>query len=86
MLEMLARVSLDGFVAGSDEGDTKAKPDIWKEWPRFRALMEKYQGEVGRLNSVARNGQPAALKTAVEDLTRVCKSCHDDFKKSSVGN
>lgn len=85
-LDMLARVSPDGFVAGSDAGDTRAKPDIWKDWARFRGLMEKYQAETGRLLVAARSGQVGDLKSAVDDLTRVCKTCHDDFKKSAAGN
>lgn len=84
-LDMLSRVSLDGFVAGSHEGNTKARPEIWKEWARYRGLNEKFQAETARLKDVARAGTPDAVKAVVADLTKVCKSCHDDFKDSSVG-
>lgn len=30
-LEMLSRASIDGFVGGSHEGGTKAKPEIWQD-------------------------------------------------------
>lgn len=83
-LEMLSRASIDGFVAGSHEGDTKAKPDIWQDWPRFRAQVEKFQGDAARLKEVARSGNPETLKGAVADMTRTCKNCHDDFKASSL--
>lgn len=84
-LDMLSRISLDGFVAGSHEGSTKAKPEIWKEWPRFRGQIEKFQAETARLKDVARAGSPDEVKAVVADLTTVCKNCHDDFKNAAVG-
>ena len=84
-LEMLSRASLDGFVPGSHEGETKAKPEIWKEWSRFQGLAERFQSETTRLRDVARGDPPDKLKAAVADLTKVCKTCHDDFKAPAVG-
>lgn len=83
-LEMLSRASIDGFVAGSHEGDTKAKPEIWQDWPRFRAQVEKFQGDATRLKEVAKSGNLETLKGAVSDMTRTCKNCHDDYKASSL--
>lgn len=82
-LEMLAKLSLDGFVAGSHEGDTKAKAEIWSDWTRFRAAGEKFQVETAKLKEFAKNGPHDKLKAALADLTRACKSCHDDFKAAS---
>lgn len=81
-LEMLSQVSMDGFVAGSHEGDTRAKQDIWKEWSRFRALAEKFQGDALQLKELAMNGQTGNLKSALGEMTRTCKNCHDEFKAS----
>jgi len=83
-LEMLSRASIDGFVAGSHQGDTKAKPEIWQDWSRFRAQIEKFQADATRLKEVARSGNPDALKSVVADMTRTCKNCHDDYKASSL--
>lgn len=83
-LEMLSRASIDGFVAGSHEGDTKAKPEIWQDWPRFRSQIEKFQADATRLKEAVRSNSPEALKTAVSDMTRTCKNCHDDYKASSL--
>lgn len=84
-LDMLSRVSLDGFVAGSHEGNTRARPEIWKEWARYRGMAEKFQAETARLKEVARAGSPDAVKAVVADLTTACKNCHDDFKEAAVG-
>ena len=82
-LEMLSKLSLDGFVAGSHEGDTKAKAEIWTDWARFRATGEKFQAETAKLKEFSRKGPQDGLKAALSDLTRACKSCHDDFKAPS---
>lgn len=82
-LDMLAHVMLDGFVAGSHEGETRAKPEIWKQWKDFRGLVEKFQADAARLKELARSGKSDQLKPAVAEMTKTCKSCHDDFKASS---
>lgn len=84
-LEMLSKASLDGFVAGSHEGDTKAKAEIWSEWGKFRAQGEKFQQDALRLKELAKTGNIEALKPAISDMTKTCKHCHDDFKASSLG-
>lgn len=86
-LDLLAQVGLDGFVAGSHDGATKAKPEIWRDWPAFRGLNDKYRAQTARLKDVARTANSAeALKPVIAELTRICKACHDDFKAPSVGN
>ena len=84
-LEMLSRASLDGFVAGSHEGDTRAKPEIWTEWARFRSLNDKFIADAVRLKEAAKSNNADALKTAANDMTRTCKNCHDDFRSTPVG-
>lgn len=74
----------DGFVAGSHEGDTKAKPELWQDCPRFRAQIEKFQEDATRLIEIALIGNPNSLKGVLADMTRTCKNCHDDFKASSL--
>jgi cytochrome c556 len=82
-LEMLSKLSLDGFIVGSHEGDTKAKAEIWSDWARFRAAGEKFQVETVKLKEFAKKGPQDGLKAALSDLTRACKNCHDDFKAAS---
>lgn len=83
-LEMLSRVSLDGFVAGSHTGDTKAKPEIWTDWARFRALSEQFQADALRLKEAAKKGSAEGLKAPIAEMTRTCKNCHDDFRSSGL--
>lgn len=83
-LEMLSEVSLDGFIPGSHEGETRAKPEIWQEWTRFRNQLDKFRTDTSRLKQVAKTGNLESLKSVVSDMTRTCKTCHDDFKASPL--
>lgn len=84
-LEMLARVSAEGFVPGSHEGDTRAKPEIWTESARFRSLNDKFIADALRLKEAAKGSNADALKSALNDMTRTCKNCHDDFRATALG-
>lgn len=83
-IEFLSKVSLEGFVPGSHEGDTKALPEIWKDWNRFKSLGERFQAEAAKLREVAAKGDAAAVKAQLSETNKVCKSCHDDFKSSKL--
>lgn len=82
-LEQLSRVSLDGFVPGSHEGDTKASATIWKEWQNFRSLGDKFQTATLRLKGASQSGDMGSVKSALPDVTRACKACHDEYKLNS---
>ncbi|MEO7056298.1 MAG: cytochrome c [Caldimonas sp.] len=70
-----------GFVDGSDKGDTKAEPKIWTEMDKFRAAAAKMQEEMVKLNAAAKTGNLDAIKVAVGDTGKSCKSCHDNYRK-----
>lgn len=84
MVEMLSKLTLEGFVPGSYEGDTKAKAEIAKDWNRFKALGDKFAAEAAKLRERAQSGDAAAVKAQLGETRKVCKSCHDDFKSSSL--
>src|SRR5579859_886294 len=45
----MSKLPLEGFVPGSENGETKAKPEIWLDMDDFKAKLEKMQGEAARL-------------------------------------
>ncbi len=73
---------LAGFPEDSDEGDdTDARPDIWLDWETF---VGKYRGLVkaaGALETAAAGGDRAAMKHALQDTAKACKSCHKAFRE-----
>ena len=78
----LAPMLPEGFPDGSYvAGKTDAKPEIWKNRAEFDELLKKLAAKSAALADVAKGGDLAAAKPAFGELTKVCKSCHDKFKK-----
>jgi cytochrome c556 len=79
---MLAPMLPEGFPAGSYvAGKTDAKPEIWKNSAEFDELMKKLATKSTALAEAAKGGDLAKAKPAFGELTQVCKSCHDKFRK-----
>lgn len=78
--ESVGKLPWTAFVAGSDKGDTRAKPEIWSEKAKFDDAAGKLQRELGKLALAARSGNLDSIKTAVSATGAACKACHDDFR------
>jgi cytochrome c556 len=68
------------FIAGTDKGDTKAKPEVWSDAEKFKAAATKMQDEMGKLNVAAKGGNLDAIKAAVGETGKACKACHDTYR------
>lgn len=78
LVSTLADVPRQYFGPGTDQGDTKAKPGIWKDRADFDAKMDRMITEARRLPQAA--ADLASLKQAVGDVGAACKACHDDYR------
>jgi cytochrome c556 len=78
--ESMSKLPWAGFGEGTDMGDTKAKPEIWKEMAKFKEKSEKMQAEMSKLAVAAKTGNLESIKTAVSATGGACKSCHDDYR------
>ena len=76
----MAKLPWAAFGEGTDAGDTKAKPEIWKQSAKFKEAAEKLQVESVKLAAAAKTGKEDAFKAAFSATAGTCKSCHDDFK------
>ena len=76
----MAKLPWAGFVEGSDSGDTKAKPEIWKQSAKFKEAADKLQAESVKLAAAAHSGKEDAFKSAFSATAGACKACHDDFR------
>lgn len=81
VIAMVSTLPWAGFVAGSDKGETRALPEIWKEEAEFKAAAEKMQGEVQKLAAAAKTGNLDNLKAAFGPAANSCKACHDNYRK-----
>jgi cytochrome c556 len=77
----LSKLPWAAFGEGTDKGDTRAKPEIWKEAAKYKEASDKMQLEIGKLNTAAKAGNVDALKAAFGPAAASCKACHDNFRK-----
>lgn len=76
----MAKVPWVAFVPGSDQGNSKARPDIWSDAPKFREAAEKMMAETTKLATAAKAGNVEALKSAFGPTAASCKACHDSYR------
>lgn len=77
----LGKLPWAAFGEGTDKGETRAKPEIWKESAKYKEAADKMQAEIMKLNTAAKAGNVEALKAAFGPAAASCKSCHDTFRK-----
>ncbi|AWK88900.1 c-type cytochrome [Azospirillum thermophilum] len=68
------------FPAGSDKGDTKAKPAIWSNMDDFKAKNAAFAAESAKLSQIAAAGDAAATKKQFGAVAGTCKACHDSYR------
>jgi cytochrome c556 len=80
-VDVIGRLVVDYFPAGSEQGsNTKAKPEIWKETPRFKQLAQALQAESAKLKAAVHCGDVDAIKAAFGATAKSCKACHDAYR------
>jgi len=70
----------DYFPEGSDQGDTKARPEIWEEMAEFQEYLADFQAAT----DAARQADPQTLEafqTVVNDINETCEQCHEEFRE-----
>ena len=81
IVAVMAKLPWAAFGEGTDKGDTRAKPEIWKEAVKYKDAADKMQAEIVKLNAAAKAGNIDALKAAFGPAAASCKACHDAFRK-----
>jgi cytochrome c556 len=69
-----------GFAPGSDQGKTRAKPEIWENMDDFTAKLSNFREAVATLDTAAASGDADAMKAAFGATGKSCKACHDEYK------
>lgn len=80
IVAFMSRLPAEGFIPGSDRGNTKARPEIWQNMSDFTRKLEAMQAEVAKLAEVARGGDARAMRAQVGEAGKACKACHDDYR------
>jgi cytochrome c556 len=83
VVEMMSHFAFDGFLQNTEQATTTgkgAKPDIWKEWDKFKRMQGDLQTTTAKLAVAAKSGDADALKAAFGETGKACKACHDAFR------
>ena len=78
--EYMGKLPWAGFGEGTDKGDTKAKPEIWKEQAKFKEAADKMQAEMAKLLAATKTGNLDSVKAAFQATSGSCKACHDAYR------
>ena len=80
ILEASSRMTVEGFVAGTETGTTRALPAVWKDAAGLKTASERFQAEAAKLVAVAKGGDEKAVRAQIGEVFRSCVSCHDNFR------
>jgi cytochrome c556 len=70
------------FPKGTAHGeiaDSEAKATIWEDFDGFKATAEKLKDASAKAAAAAAEGE-GAFTAAFNDMTKVCKDCHQTFR------
>lgn len=81
-LDQLSREPWQHFLQIQDEGDSRAKDEVWQRQARFQELARALEASTAAL-VVATSApplKPAELAPAVQRVEDSCKACHEEFR------
>lgn len=80
-LEALSKMPWEFFIAGSDQGETEAKPEVWSKSEDFKQKADQFQQEVDKLVDASKGDDQKAMFAQFGETAKACKSCHKEYKK-----
>jgi cytochrome c556 len=80
-LENLARMPWDGFDPSTQGEKSKAKPEIYKEWDKFKAAADTLEAETSKLGAAARAKDEAGVRATFGGVAKACGACHDAYRE-----
>ncbi len=81
VVELLSKLPWEGFVEGSERGDTRAKDDIWFEEDKFKRYANDLQTKTAAVTVAAESGDLKRFQAAVGKMRDACNTCHKAFRK-----
>jgi cytochrome c556 len=81
LVATLSKLPWTAFGEGTDKGDTRSRPEIWKEPGKFKEATDRYLFEIQKVQVAAKTGNLDNLKATFGSAAQTCKACHDNFRK-----
>ncbi|SEP73115.1 Cytochrome c556 [Ectothiorhodospira magna] len=82
--EQMARTAdlpWQGYVDGSDVGNTASRPEVWTDRARFDAMARDFETQANRLLDVVNSdANERQIRMEIGRLGQTCRTCHDDFR------
>jgi cytochrome c556 len=69
------------FPAGSDKGETKAKPEIWSDNAGFVKAAAAMGAAATKLAELAKAGDADAVAAQIKEVGAACGACHKDYRQ-----
>ncbi len=80
-LAALSQMPWDGFDPSTANEKSRAKPELFKEMDKVKGLIDRFEGEVKKLQTVAKSGDEAAIKSQIAAVGKSCGACHDPYRE-----
>lgn len=80
-LDVLKEMPWDGFHESTKGEKSAALPAVWEKPGEFKQAAERAASEIGKLVSVSKNGDEAAVKSQIGAVGKACGGCHDSFRE-----
>ena len=69
------------FPKNSNQSPSEAKDDIWLQWDDFVGAIQSFENASKTLIDAAAKEDPRAIGGAFKEMTKSCKSCHQQFRE-----
>ena len=69
------------FPENSNQSPSEAKDEIWLQWDDFVDAIQSFENASTALIDAAATEDPRAMDGAFSDMTKSCKSCHQQFRE-----
>jgi cytochrome c556 len=79
VIQQTSHMLPDAFQAGSDKGDTKARPEIWTDG-KAKGLMDRFATDTSALVKAAAKGDLESVKGPFGAVAKNCGGCHDTYR------
>ena len=80
-LQNVAQVGVErGFAPGSEQGTTRAKPEIWSNMADFQSKLEDFRSAAAKLAEISAQGDSVVSREQFIATGGTCKACHDEYK------
>lgn len=80
LVATLSKLPWPAFEGGQTNAKSRAKPEVFSDKAKFQKAALDMETAVTKLNTAAKGGDLATIKTAFGAAAQTCKSCHDNFR------